>query len=116
MYKYPQAAFPYARLVEENRRRGLAQPEFELMEGGAFDEDRYFDAFAEYAKASPNGVLIRITIANRGPQREWKKPWGAGSGGVTSRPTGMRSWGYQRVRRRRAGCLPGPPTGFGASR
>ena len=40
------------------------------MEGGAFDEDRYFDAFAEYAKASPNGVLIRITIANRGPQRE----------------------------------------------
>ena len=47
------------------------------MEGGAFDEeDRYFDVFAEYAKASPNGVLIRITIANRGPQREWKKTVG----------------------------------------
>jgi Glycosyl hydrolase family 63 C-terminal domain len=68
LYKYPQAAFPYARLVEENRRRGKADPEFELLETGIFDENRYFDVFVEYAKASPNDLLIRITAANRGPE------------------------------------------------
>ena len=51
LYKYPQAEFPYARLVEENRRRGLQSPEFELIDTGVFDDDRYFDVFAEYAKA-----------------------------------------------------------------
>ena len=51
LYKYPQAEFPYGRLVEENRRRGLGAPEFELIDTGVFDEDRYFDVFAEYAKA-----------------------------------------------------------------
>jgi hypothetical protein len=67
MYKYPQSEFPYTRLVEENRRRSKAEPEFELIDTGAFDENRYFDVITEYAKASPNDVLIRLTIANRGP-------------------------------------------------
>ena len=51
LYKYPQREFPYARLVEENRRRGEDQPEFELLDTGMFDDDRYFDVFIEYAKA-----------------------------------------------------------------
>ncbi len=68
LYKYPQAAFPYARLVEENRLRGRDKPEFELVDTGVFDNGRYFDVFAEYAKAGPNDVLIRITAANRGPE------------------------------------------------
>jgi hypothetical protein len=68
LYKYPQAAFPYARLVEENRRNGKLDPEFELLDTGIFDEGRYFDVFVEYAKASPNDMLIRITAANRGPE------------------------------------------------
>src|SRR5437868_9547074 len=67
LYKYPHAEFPYRRLVEENARRGKADPEFELSETGIFAGSRYFDVFAEYAKASPNDVLIRITLANRGP-------------------------------------------------
>src|SRR5690242_4245138 len=67
LYKYPQAVFPYARLVEENQRRGKSDPEFELQHTGIFDDGRYFDVFAEYAKASPNDILIRITAANRGP-------------------------------------------------
>ena len=66
LYKYPQAEFPYARLVEENRRRGKQEPEFELSDTGVFDDDRYFDVFAEYAKAAPDDILIRITVANRG--------------------------------------------------
>jgi hypothetical protein len=68
LYKYPQSAFPYDRLVQENRRRGKTDPEFELSDTGIFDEGRYFDVFAEYAKASPNDLLIRITAANRGPE------------------------------------------------
>jgi hypothetical protein len=66
LYKYPQDEFPYARLVEENRRRGRDQPEFEIEETGVFDLGRYFDVFVEYAKADPDDVLIRITCANRG--------------------------------------------------
>ncbi|MEJ2633821.1 MAG: glucosidase [Calditrichia bacterium] len=68
LYKYPQAAFPYDLLVEENRRRGRNQPEFELIDTGVFDEDRYFDVFMEYAKADPEDILIRITAFNRGPE------------------------------------------------
>jgi hypothetical protein len=68
LYKYPQAAFPYDRLVAENRRRGKTEPEFELPDTGVFDENRYFDVFVEYAKATPDDVLIRITAANRGPE------------------------------------------------
>jgi hypothetical protein len=66
LYKYPQDEFPYARLVEENRRRGRHEPEFELEDTGAFDLGRYFDVFVEYAKADPDDILIRITCANRG--------------------------------------------------
>src|SRR5438477_5212821 len=68
LYKYPQAEFPYARLVEENRRRGKNEPEFELMKSGIFDDNRYFDVFAEYAKNSPDDILIRFTVANRAPE------------------------------------------------
>jgi hypothetical protein len=66
LYKYPQAEFPYRWLVEENARRNREQPEFELTDTGLFAEDRYFDVTAEYAKASPDDILIRITVANRG--------------------------------------------------
>src|SRR5713101_1073392 len=68
LYKYPQAEFPYARLVEENRRRDRRAPEFELMDTGVFDGDRYFDVLVEYAKAAPDDILIRITATNRGPE------------------------------------------------
>ena len=67
LYKYPQAAYPYQLLIDENRRRGLANSEFELMDTGVFDEDRYFDVFIEYAKAEVEDVLMRITVYNRGP-------------------------------------------------
>ena len=68
LYKYPQREFPYAQLVEENRRRSKADPEFELLDTGVFAENRYFDVFVEYAKADCEDVLIRITVANRGPE------------------------------------------------
>jgi hypothetical protein len=67
LYKYPVTEFPYARLVEENRRRGRGAPEFELADTGVFDGDRYFDVTVEYAKASPDDILARFTIENRGP-------------------------------------------------
>jgi hypothetical protein len=67
LYKYPQRAFPYEWLVEENRRRGKAQLEFELLDTGIFDDDRYFDVFIEYAKASPDDILMEVTVHNRGP-------------------------------------------------
>ena len=67
LYKYPQAEFPYALLVDENARRGQDTPEFELLDTGVFDGDRYFDLFVEYAKASPDDILIRVTAVNRGP-------------------------------------------------
>ena len=68
LYKYPQAAFPYQQLAEENRNRGRGAPEFELTDTGAFHENRYFDVFVEYAKGAPEDILIRITVANRGPE------------------------------------------------
>ena len=67
LYKYPQAAFPYASLVEENRRRGRGEPEFDLIDTSVFEDDRYFDIFVEYAKADVEDILIRITAINRGP-------------------------------------------------
>lgn len=67
LYKYPQAAYPYERLVEENGRRGKEQPEFELMDTGLFDEDKYFDVDIAYAKAHVDDILMRITVTNRGP-------------------------------------------------
>ncbi len=68
LYKYPQSEFPYAQLLAENRARGRNQDEFELIDTGAFHEDRYFDVFVEYAKNSPDDILIQITVANRGPE------------------------------------------------
>jgi hypothetical protein len=68
LYKYPQREFPYSRLVEENRHRGRDQPEFELLDTGIFDDDRYFDVFVEYAKASPDDLLMQVTVHNRGPE------------------------------------------------
>src|SRR6266404_163175 len=70
LYKYPQQEFPYARLVDENgRRKGdSGQPEFELLDTGIFDDDRYFDVFIEYAKAGPEEILMRVTVHNRGPE------------------------------------------------
>ncbi len=67
VYKYPQAEFPYTRLLEENLKRGRRDPEFELVDTGIFDQNRYFDVFTEYAKAGENDILIRITVVNRGP-------------------------------------------------
>jgi hypothetical protein len=67
LYKYPQAAFPYWKLVEENQRRGIRAPEFELLDTGVFDSNRYFDVFVEYAQAAPGDVLLRVTAHNRGP-------------------------------------------------
>ena len=68
LYKYPQAEYPYSKLLEENRRRGIGGLEFEVADSGVFDGGRYFDVFADYAKAGPDHVLIRITVANRGPE------------------------------------------------
>ena len=68
LYKYPQTEFPYAWLVEENKRRSRNEFEFELLDTSVFDEDRYFDVFVEYAKASPEDILIQITAHNRGPE------------------------------------------------
>jgi hypothetical protein len=67
LYKYPQREFPYNWLVEENRRRGRQQPEFELIDTGIFDDDRYFDVFVEYAKAGPEDILMLVMAHNRGP-------------------------------------------------
>ncbi len=97
LYKYPQAEYPYERLVQENRRRGSRDPEFELDDTGVFAEGRYFDVFAEYAKAAPEDILIRITVVNRGPatavlhvlatlwfRNSWA--WGRSGDGYDGRP------------------------------
>ena len=89
LYKYPQAAFPYGDLVTENERRGFNDWEYELLDTGIFNEDRYFDVFVEYAKADTDDILARITVANRGdlsapitvlPQLWFRNTW---------------SWGYE---------------------
>ena len=93
LYKYPQAEFPYARLVAENRRRGARDPEFELLDTGVFDDDRYFDVVVEYAKAAPEDILMRIRVHNRGPdaapldllpQVWFRNVWSWGRGGRPS--------------------------------
>ena len=68
LYKYPQAEYPYRDLVETNRRRSREELEYELLDTGIFDEDRYFDVFVEYAKADPEDMLVRISVHNRGPE------------------------------------------------
>ena len=68
LYKYPQAAYPYEQLLEENRRRGREDMEYELVDTGIFDHSRYFDVAVEYAKVAPEDMLIRINVTNRGPE------------------------------------------------
>src|SRR5262249_28651542 len=68
LYKYPQAAFPYSNLVETSRGRSRQELEYELLDTGVFDEDHYFDVFVEYAKDSPEDILIQISIHNRSPE------------------------------------------------
>jgi hypothetical protein len=68
LYKYPQLEYPYSQLLDESRRRGVGQPEFELIDSGALEDNRYFDVLVEYAQAGPDDVLMRIAVENRGPQ------------------------------------------------
>src|SRR5712692_8598461 len=68
LYKYPRDEYPYGRLVEENRRRGINASEFEVLDTGVFDDSRYFDVFIEYAKGAPNDIAIRITVRNTSNQ------------------------------------------------
>jgi hypothetical protein len=68
LYKYPQAAYPYDHLLAENKKRDRTQPEYELIDTGIFDENRYFDIFIEYAKAEAEDILVRLTAWNRGPE------------------------------------------------
>ncbi len=68
LYKYPQSAFPYAELVAENARRGLHDREYELVDTGVLNDERYFDVFIEYAKAAPDDMHIRVTVHNRGSE------------------------------------------------
>jgi hypothetical protein len=68
LYKYPQAAFPYEQLLAENNRRSKKDPEYEIQDTGIFNENRYFDVFIEYAKYSPEDILLKITVFNRGPE------------------------------------------------
>ncbi len=99
LYKYPQGAYPYSNLVETNRRRSRDEPEYELLDTGVFDDDRYFDVFVEYAKADSEDILIRISVANRGPETAslhllptlwFRNTWSWAGGG--SKPT-MRNAG-----------------------
>jgi hypothetical protein len=71
LYKYPQAAYPYEELLEVNRKRSKLEPEFEITDTEAFKDNRYFDVEVEYAKASPDDILIQITATNRGPEAAW---------------------------------------------
>lgn len=104
LYKYPQTAFPYAQLVEENRRRSKTEPEFELLDTGVFDANRYFDVTIEYAKASVEDILIRISVVNRGPEEArldllptlWcRNTWSWN--GETARPNLRRAQGVENV-------------------
>ena len=102
LYKYPQAEFPYGWLVDEGRRRSRKQPPPKILDSGVFDDSRYFDVQAEYAKSGPNDVLARITIENRGPEDAelWVLPtawfrntwiWGCRHEGCTLKPRMTRS-------------------------
>ena len=79
LYKYPQGRFPYQLLVDENKRRTNKDPEFELIDTGVLNDNRYFDVFTEYAKNGPNDILIRITAINRGPERPKRRSLRIGS-------------------------------------
>jgi hypothetical protein len=94
LYKYPQAPFPYDDLVKTNRCRSRTDPEYDLLDSGVFDDDRYFDVFVEYAKESPEDILIQISVHNRGadaaelhvlPTLWFRNEWSWG--GKIDRPT-----------------------------
>jgi len=96
LYKYPQAAFPYADLVETNRRRTRGEMEYELLDTGVFDGERYFDVFVEYAKGGPEDILVQITAANRGPDAAelhvlptlwFRNDWASWTASPSERPT-----------------------------
>ena len=102
LYKYPQAEFPYEQLLAENRRRGRGDREFDLADSGIFEGGRYFDVVVEYAKASPNDILVRITVTNRGPEAAsldllptlWFRNtwgWGRDGEGYWTKPTMKRA-------------------------
>ena len=107
LYKYPQREFPYQRLLDENRRRGRRDPEFELVDTGIFDDDRYFDVFTEYAKASPDDILVRMRVFNRGPEEAtvhvlptvwFRNTWSWGLGARRQRlRAGERTPGYATI-------------------
>src|SRR5262249_37303488 len=89
LYKYPQSAYPYEDLVQTNQRRGRQAFEYELLDTGVFDGDRYFDVVVEYAKASPEDILVQITVSNRGqasavlhvlPTLWFRRVWGDDGG------------------------------------
>ena len=106
LYKYPQREYPYRDLVETNRRRSREEMEYELLDTGIFNDDRYFDVFVEYAKASPEDVLIRISAHNRGrkqPSFIYCQPYGFVTPGRGTRAKASQSWvtwlmtGYMRL-------------------
>ena len=120
LYRYPQAAYPYAELVAENGRRGTEQPEYELVDTGVFDGNRYFDVEIEYAKASPDDILMRVVATNRGPDAAplhiipqlWARntwAWKAGSRRpVLSAMEGGVQALHPRLREMRLACDAGP--------
>jgi hypothetical protein len=106
LYKYPQKAYPYFDIVETNRRRSRLEPEYELLDTGVFDEDRYFDIFVEYAKAAPEDILIRITVCNRGPKAAplhvlptlwFRNTWSWGAGGAKPELRSARNGKYSTI-------------------
>lgn len=91
LYKYPHAPYPYDDIVSTNRKRGKHEPEYELLDTGVFDDNRYFDVFVEYAKAAPEDVLIRVSVCNRGPEAAalhvlptlwFRNTWSSSGGGT----------------------------------
>ena len=103
LYKYPQGAFPYGQLIEENRRREGRGPEYELLDTGIFEGDRYFDVFVEYAKAAPEDILIRIEAINAAQKRPTY---------TSCRTCGFATPGRGPIRRtRNLSFVPGPRAG-----
>jgi len=103
LYKYPQSAFPYADLLETNRGRTREEMEYELLDTGVFDDDRYFDVFVEYAKAGPEDILVQITAANRGRRRPSCISCRRCGSGTTGRrglpnPTGLRETNLKQIK------------------
>ena len=105
LYKYPQREYPYRDLIETNRRRSREEFEYELLDTGIFDDDRYFDVFVEYAKGGPEDVLIRVTVHNRGPEaarlRVCCRPCGfatPGGGGRTIQSLHCARWDLAKFR------------------